>query len=411
MTPFNTFTTLPESKIPGSFHTVREIAQQPDVWMKVLALMEERADGIAAFLRDAGVADPAAGRAPVSLVLAGAGTSDFIGRSVAPSLRRRLGLEARAVATTDIVTHPDICGVPGQPLLVVHFARSGDSPESLASYRLLKKARPDSRHMVITCNEQGALRREAGGDPAALVIVLPPETNDRSLAMTSSFTGMALAALCLGWSARGPAGGSAPDAGRGLRDAVTAAAAAARRVIGDPADGVGAFGERAFDRACYLGSDALAGAMTEGALKMQEMTAGRVVTCSNSFLGVRHGPQVFINDKCIVVACLSSDPRVRPYEMDLLRELGAKGQGAGILAVSAREDPELAAVADRVVSLAPAGAGASTDAGIPDELRVLTDIVVCQILAVHASRRLGLSPDNPSPGGVITRVVQGVTIH
>jgi tagatose-6-phosphate ketose/aldose isomerase len=42
---------------------------------------------------------------------------------------------------------------------------------------------------------------------------------------------------------------------------------------------------------------------------------------------------------------------------------------------------------------------------------MLTDIVVCQILAFHKSRSHGLSPDNPSPAGLINRVVQGVAIY
>jgi tagatose-6-phosphate ketose/aldose isomerase len=145
--------------------------------------------------------------------------------------------------------------------------------------------------------------------------------------------------------------------------------------------------------------------MHEGALKMLEMTAGRVIAICDSFLGVRHGPQVFINGQCLIVACLSSDPRVRRYEMDLLRELRQKGQGAGMLAISARDDPEIGRIADQVV------APVRPDEEIPDELRIFTDIVACQILAFNASRGLGLMPDNPSPGGVINRVVQGVTIY
>jgi tagatose-6-phosphate ketose/aldose isomerase len=33
------------------------------------------------------------------------------------------------------------------------------------------------------------------------------------------------------------------------------------------------------------------------------------------------------------------------------------------------------------------------------------------LLGYHLSLRLGLNPDNPSPEGVISRVVQGVKIH
>ena len=145
--------------------------------------------------------------------------------------------------------------------------------------------------------------------------------------------------------------------------------------------------------------------MNEGALKMLEMTAGAVTTTSNSFLGIRHGPRVFIDRTCLVVACLSSQTSVRRYELDLLRDLHRMEQGGGLLAISVRDDPALHELTDNVIALAPEGEG------IPDELRTLSDIVVCQLLAFFASRARGLMPDSPSPTGVISRVVQGVTIY
>ena len=378
----------------GSRHTAREIAQQPAVWPRVLDLLEERRHEVTRFLEDAGASGPR----HASIFLTGAGSSDYIGRAAASSLRQRLGREITAVPTTHFVTHPESHFIAGRPALVVHFARSGDSPESLAAWRFLRRARPDARHLVITCNENGTLRREAARDPGALVLTLPPETNDRSLAMTSSFTSMTLCAIGLGWME------ALPD----LRRGVEAAAQAARRIIETEAESIEAFALRDFRRACFLGSDALEGAMCEGSLKMLEMTAGRVAVISNSFLGVRHGPQIFIDTDCAVVACLSSDPKVRCYEMDLLRELRRKGQGGSVMALSVHDDPGLSDCVDLPIVLLP---GAADDREIPDTLRVLTDIVACQVLAFSRSRALGLMPDNPSPGGVISRVVQGVTVY
>lgn len=378
----------PEERARGSWHTAREIAQQPTVWPKVLDLLEARHDETCRFLESAG----AAGSGHAALLLTGAGSSEFVGRAAAPSLRARLHRATAAVPTTHFVTHPDTHFTPGSPAVVIHFARSGDSPESLAAWTLLRRARPDARHVVITCNESGALRREAARDPSALVLVLPPETNDRSLAMTSSFTSLTLCAIGLGWL----------DALPELRLRLDAARAAARWIIEESSDALETFGSRDFRRACFLGSDALEGAMSEGALKMLELTAGAVAVMSNSFLGVRHGPQVFIDDRCAVVACLSSEPKVRRYEIDLLRELRRKRQGGWVAAVSTRDDPALRDIVDLPVILS---------AEVPDALRVLTDMVVCQVLAFSRSRALGLDPDNPSPGAVISRVVQGVTIY
>ncbi len=391
-----------ESQAHGAWHTAREVAQQPGVWPKVIDLLERRSAEIGAFLEEAGAGGArdaggarGSGAREATVVLTGAGSSDFIGRAAAASLRARLGRETAAVPTTHFVTHPASQFSAGRPALVIHFARSGDSPESLAAWRFLRRARPDDRHIVITCNQAGTLRREAAKDTSALVLTLPPETNDRSLAMTSSFTSMALCAIGLGWLGDLAA----------LRHSVDAASAAARRVIEDHAEAIAAFADTEFDRAFYLGSDALEGAMHEAALKMLELTAGRVAVMSDSFLGARHGPLVFINGKCAVAACLSSDPRVRRYETDLLRGLRRKGREGRVLAVSVHDDPTLRDFVDLPVVLCPHGEQ------IPDELRVLTDVVVCQVLAFSKSRALGLMPDNPSPDGVISRVVQGVTIY
>jgi tagatose-6-phosphate ketose/aldose isomerase len=391
MSSFTRLVAQSENEIGGSFHTAREIAQQPAVWEKVLDLLESRAPEIRAFLRASGAAGPR----EATILLAGAGSSDYIGRAVAGSLRLRLHREVAAIPTTHLVTHPVTSLSPGRSYLIIHFARSGDSPESLAAYRFVKRARPDARHIVITCNAFGALHQEAREDAATLLITLPEETNDRSLAMTSSFTSMALCAVGLAWLDDVP----------GLRRHMEIVGSAAKRVMEESADALQEFSERGFSRACYLGSDTLEGAMNEGALKMMEMTAGRIFTASNSFLGIRHGPQVIINSQCAVIACLSSAPAVRRYETDLLRELRRKEQGGGILAISVSADAALNGLADVVIPLV------TNAAVIPDELRLFTDLVVCQLLAFMKSRSYGLMPDNPSPGGVINRVVQGVVIY
>ena len=383
-----------EAEAPGSWHTAREIAQQPEVWPRVLDMLEARAAAVRDFLDRSGASGSAGSEA--SVVLTGAGSSDFVGRAAAASLGARLGRCVSAVPTTHLVTHPVSRLDPHRRLVVVHCARSGDSPESVAAWRILHKARPDASHVVITCNPSGALAGASAADTGSLLLTLPPETNDRSLAMTSSFTSMTLCVIALGWM----------EELAMLRRRVAPVCAAARRIILEEADTLAEMAARPFDRACYLGSDVLEGVMNEGALKMLEMTAGKVITVSNSFLGLRHGPQVFVNHRCLVVAGLSADAAVRRYERDLLGSLKEKGQGAGMVAICSEPDAAPAGV-DALVSLA----GAGSQPVIADDLRVLTDVVVCQVLAFAASRARGLAPDNPSPDGVISRVVQGVTLY
>ena len=63
------------------------------------------------------------------------------------------------------------------------------------------------------------------------------------------------------------------------------------------------------------------GAARESALKMLEMTAGRVITLSETYLGLRHGPMSSVHPDTFIVCFLSSDPQIRGYESDLIREL------------------------------------------------------------------------------------------
>ena len=55
----------------------------------------------------------------------------------------------------------------------------------------IQKMFPDAMHLAITCNQNGQLARL----PRVKSIVLDPRTNDRSLAMTSSFSNLVLAGL------------------------------------------------------------------------------------------------------------------------------------------------------------------------------------------------------------------------
>jgi tagatose-6-phosphate ketose/aldose isomerase len=383
----NAFEKLAVSARP--FQTVVEIAQQPAAWRRTLAVLRARRAETAAFLAAAG------GGEPPALMLAGAGSSEYAGRSVEAALRRTLKSDVSTVPTTHLVTHAETVFHPGRNYVLVSLARSGNSPESMASYRRVREQFPRVRHLVITCNRDGELARAAAADSGALCLLLPEETNDASLVMTSSFSSLALAGLSLGFL----------DSPAQFDVLVDTAASGAARVIGACGDTLEELAGLPFTRACYLGSHALFAVMQEARLKIQEMTAGRIVSIYDSFLGLRHGPQVFVNGECVVIASLSSSPAVRRYELDLLRELRDKKQGMGTLVICGKADAEVRAAGGTVIELFPDGEP------LPDDCRVLTDIVACQILATFTSIRCGLSPDNPSPDGIINRVVRGVTIY
>ena len=374
----------------GVEHTAAEITQQPDTWSKIGPMIRSRIAEIRGFLYDAGLM----GARSSVLVTTGAGTSEFIGSAVGGLLKNRLRREVVSIPTTHLVTHADCSFASTQSYAVISFARSGNSPESLATLERVRRFRPDARHIIITCNANGALARAAAVDDRTLCLVLPEETNDRSLVMTSSFSTMALTAAALGYVDSLDEFGSISSRLSG----------GARRIFAQT-DKLKSFAEQSYTRACFLGSGTLFATMQECQLKLQEMTEGRVASRYESFLGLRHGPQVFVNPDCVVVAGLASDPSVRRYELDMLRELKEKRQGRSTLVICDQVSPEVEAVADQIIDLFPEGNP------VPDPFRIMTDAVVGQLLGMFKSLAIGLKPDNPSSTGVINRVVQGVVIH
>jgi tagatose-6-phosphate ketose/aldose isomerase len=219
------------------------------------------------------------------------------------------------------------------------------------------------------------------------VILLDPRTNDRSLAVTSSFSNMVLAGLAVRHADR--LEGALPAICDRTRAALPALDAAAAVLARTPVT-----------RVTVLAPPGLAGAAREAALKILEMTDGHVVAMPETFLGVRHGPLSFLRDDGLVLCLLSSDPAQRRYEEDLCLELRAKRLGRIVAVAASAPAPSL------VDHWVPASAPE-----LPDALRAPFEIVFPQLLACHFGVRLGLNPDGPSPRGVINRVVEGVRIH
>jgi tagatose-6-phosphate ketose/aldose isomerase len=368
----------------GALATATEIAQQPTMLRATQTLLDSRADEIRSWMATR------LGQEGVRVVFAGAGTSAFIGECLAPALSQRIGVCCAAVATTDVVAAPTAAFARAQPLVLVSFGRSGNSPESLATVELADRLVDRVHHLVITCNATGALAAHARRSRDALLLLLPDATHDRSFAMTSSFSCMLYAALA---AFRGP-----EVAGDRL-DAVVAATA---EVIGREGGRMRNLAAHGYERVIYLGSHVLRGLAREAALKLLELTDGRCVALHDTPLGFRHGPKTIVNDRTLVVVFVSNDPHTRHYDLDLLAELGHDRVAACVLAVTARPIAPIAGV--DVVDLPHLADAEDVDLVVPD-------VALAQMLAFHASLRFGLSPDRPNVAGTVNRVVQGVTIH
>lgn len=371
----------------GGLWTAREISQQPVVWTKIAGMMSREAGALRAFL------GPLLQRRDLRIVLTGAGTSSFVGECLAPALKRRTQLRVDAVATTDLVGSPESCLDPAVPTLLVSFARSGNSPESTAAVTLAEQYVHDCSHLILTCNADGALYRKGQEVRNAQVVLLPDETNDRGFAMTSSFSGMMLAAS-LAFDLSGP-------------DRPESLSRWGAHMLETAVPFITSLARRGFERVVYLGGREFKGLAREAALKMLELSDGKIIALGETPLGFRHGPKTIVNGKTLIVMFLSNDPYARQYETDLLRELRADGVAARVVALYAA-DADAAPLAE----IPPADAIAVPGATHASNLGLCFPYAAfVQTLAFLQSLTLGLRPDTPNARGVVNRVVQGVTIY
>jgi tagatose-6-phosphate ketose/aldose isomerase len=373
----------------GYGHTVREIAQQPLTWLETTDIALGRA-GIV----EESLALVSGDGHPGTILFTGSGSSVYAGECLSPALQARLRIPVRAVPAGEVLTHPMGYLPPKGPCLVVSLARSGNSPESCGVLDSLRDTAADCRHLVITCNRMGRLATSYGGDPRVATLVLDDKTCDRSLVMTSSFTNMTLAGQLLGLT-------SEPEAyrSRGLEVARLGA-----ELLMGHADALARMARSDYTSAVYLGSGCRYGSARESALKMLEMTAGRVTTFPETYLGLRHGPMAAVDGGTLVVCFLSSDPVVRAYEVDLVRELDRKKLGAHKVLVGQDVPDDLVRPQDLVVDLP----GLEE---VGDDGAALLDVMAGQLLALFRCLSIGLRPDMPSDEGVISRVVEDFAIH
>jgi tagatose-6-phosphate ketose/aldose isomerase len=358
----------------GGLDTAEEIAHQPVLWRDLAAHLAAEKSRIAAFLGDR-LRDP-----QQRVILTGAGSSAYVGEIIADEINAAWPCQVRAISTTSLLTHPALYLESGAPTLLVSFARSGNSPESTAAVQLVRDLVPKARFLNITCNAEGALAQQSAQDSQTFNLMMPAASCDRGFAMTSSFTCMLLAALCV----------LDPDF---QPERLETLAALGEQALDQWSAPVAELAAQPVSRVVYLGSGPLEALAKEAALKILELSAGSVLAMANSPLGFRHGPKAAVNQGTLVVMFRSSDPLARRYENDLLAEL--------------QRDQ----VAKRCVTV-----GAGGDIGIdtpswPDAWLSPLWLLMAQQYALHQSALLNFRPDNPFTGGIVNRVVQGVTIY
>lgn len=370
--------------------TATEIHQQPATWKKTIAQIKAQKDELKAFI--ANVVD----NDDYDIILTGAGTSEFVGNALFSYLNKVTNFKAKSYGTTDLVATPENYLSQTKPTLLISFGRSGNSPESVGAVDVADEVCGENLyHLFVTCNKNGALSKAAETRSNAYAINLTDETHDQSFAMTSSYSNMMLATLLFFSLDRIDA------AAAELNDIIECSEAFLENswdVCKNIAE------EYNFNRIVYLGANALKGMAQESALKMLELTAGKVCTMYDTPLGFRHGPKSIIDDNTLTVVYISDNAYSRQYEVDLLKEMSGQRKGNKIAIVASQAYPELEGLADYLFVYG------NKDAH--DNMYLAFEyILFAQTLALFKSLSYDITPDNPCPTGEVNRVVKGVILY
>ena len=372
----------------GAEITTREIYQQPDVWKEAFEAYQAKREEIAAFLQE--IADK---HDYIKVILTGAGTSAYVGDTLVPYFKEvydERKWNFNAIATTDIVANPETYLKKDVATVLVSFARSGNSPESVATVDLAKALVDDLYQVTITCAAEGKLALQAHGDDRNLLLLQPAASNDAGFAMTSSFTSMMLTALLV----------FDPTEFSVKAERFEVVSSLARKVLDNAAD-VKELVDLDFNRVIYLGAGPFFGLAHEAQLKILELTAGQVATMYESPVGFRHGPKSLINENTVVLVFGTTTDYTRKYDLDLVREVAGDQIARRVVLLS-----DQASGLENVKEVALGCGGV-----LNDIYRVFPYIVYAQLFALLTSLKVENKPDTPSPTGTVNRVVQGVIIH
>ena len=374
----------------GAYWTSKEIYQQPETWLKTLEQFKKEKDAIKSFI------DKVRNNPDYDIILTGAGTSEFVGNSVFPYVLPLTNYKVKSYGTTDIVASPETYLSKDKPTLLVSYARSGNSPESVAAVEVANKVCKNIYHLIITCNKDGALSKYSQGKDNCYAINLTPETHDQSFAMTSSYSNMYLATILT----------FELDNLSEIEKIVHEIAKNTQAMLeGEPAKAIQQLvDDFNYSRLIYLGSNSLKGVSQESALKQCELSAGKVATSFDSTMGFRHGPKSAINPETLTVIYLSDDPYTRKYDVDVVKEISSERNGNKLVVVSSKKDPEVEKLCDLFVSF-------NNSSNYKNGLLGIEFITFAQTLAMFKSIKLGVKPDTPCPSGIVNRVVKGVTIY
>ena len=354
--------TTEEQTAPGELMR-REIAEQPDRWLDLLASRSavEEAGRYVAHLRDSGRLS--------GFAFAARGSSDhasIYGQYLAQSL---LGVPA-AMATPSMAT---VYGrdVHDPKTCLVAVSQSGASPDLVAT---LESARSCGSPTIAFTNDPGSPLARAAD--VHVPLAAGPE---RSVAATKTYTAE-LVALHL-WL-RAAAGHPAAV----VDDEIRALAEHARTVVRRSAELAPGLADRLApaDRAVLIGRAFGAATAREGALKLMETSS--IAASGWSAADAKHGPLASVTPGTPVF-CFVGERAGRESVEALLPDLRARGADVHLVG-SDPQQPGLAGI---------------LPADVPDALLPVLSIVPLQCLARELALRKGFDPDRPDGLTKVTR--------
>ena len=373
----------------GAKITTREIEQQPELWQQTWSIYQNNKNKITDFLNQI---NQKWGK--VRVIFTGAGTSAYVGNTIMPYLQKngdRKKYDFEAIDTTKIVSTPEDYLAKDTPTILVSFARSGNSPESVATVELAKKLVMNLYQIAITCAPEGHLAQDLEGDSTGLVLLMPEKSLDQGFAMTGSFSCMSLMALLVF--------DTLTDENK--EHIVSQIAQMGKNVI-EREDEIQSLVDIDFNRITYIGSGSLGGLAEETRLKILELTAGEVAALFDTSMGLRHGPKSFLDKKTIVFDFVSNNTYTRQYDLDILNEIRDDQIVPLVMAVGQEKEGQ---------DFSGKSFMFAEKELLPDAYLALPDVMFGQTIALLTSIKVNNKPDTPSPTGTVNRVVKGVTIH
>lgn len=357
--------------IEDSAYVLREIEQQPAIWMQTYELIRSMKEELQEFLKDY-----------EEVIFTGAGTSEFVGNTVYRSLCENGKKNVYSIGTTDLLSHPQLYFDKTKKTVLVSCARSGNSPESVAVVELANRFLEEQvKHLILTCNPKGKLAQYGKREERALLVLMPEGTNDLSYAMTSSFTSMVLSGyLCFHLNTLDQQLSYVDWIVKNGDKVLNEYSSDLKKIVKN----------RAFDRLVYLGSGNLKGLAQEASLKALELSAGKLSTMYDSPLGYRHGPSAFVKERfsALIVCLFTGDEYADAYTLDMLKEMkGYENEHNFFLVIAPDTKADYASYCDGAIKF--------EGTGIPECYLALPYILAAQLIAVYRSWLYGIGCDIP----------------